>query len=61
MEVAGLTHRIDDSGLKQWLVLGWSRETGWAPMPEVGPFSTKDEATAEYWRLKNAESENVTT
>jgi hypothetical protein len=59
MKAAGLTHTIDQSGLKQWLVVGWSAETGWIAMPGIGPFFTKDEATTEYWRLKAAESENV--
>jgi len=59
MEAAGITHTTDGSGLKQWLVVGWSKETGWIPMPGVDPFPTKDEATAEYWRLKAAESESL--
>jgi len=48
VEVAGLTHEIDQAGGKRWLIVGWSSNSGWVVTQEIGSFSTKDEATAEF-------------
>jgi hypothetical protein len=55
MEVAGTTSVVDESGVRRWMLVGWSKEIGWAVLADVPPFSTRAEAVAEYWRLKAIE------
>jgi len=57
MKAAGITSKIDENGRKRWMLVGWSKDIGWAVMDDVPSFLTRDEAAAEYSRLKEIEGQ----
>ncbi len=60
MIAAGITRTDEDGPDRRYMVLGWDDVAGWRIMPGIPTFATKEEAVAEYWRIKATETEKLT-